>query len=317
MKKWIISSVLFLALSASASAALQGVPTGSFYFLAMAQPAENNDTRLKKAFAKIAHAKPAFVVLNGIKAKTESCGDELLFERQNLFNTSEKPVILSLSEGDWVNCRNSKGDSLAIERLIRLKEIFFENAHSLGMQTLELTRQSLSNRFSNYPENAYWQKNAILFATLHMPAENNHYITAAGRNAEFEDRTIANKNWLDRLFRLASRHRYKGIVLFSDGNPFFYSAPNGLNPTPRDGFYEIRQKLNALVTRYPGRVLFIHGQGASAPAEIIWKGRLGTLGLRPDWTRIDVNPATQTLFKAKPAFRKTSGGHPKTRPETK
>ena len=317
MKKWIAGSVLFLVLAVSVRAAPQSVSTGSFYFLAMEQPSKNNNTRLKKAFAQIAQATPSFVVLNGVKSKAELCDDELFFDRKKLFNTINSPVVLSLSASDWVNCQNNRGDSTAIERLIRLKEIFFESEHSLGMKTLELTRQSLSNRFSNYPENAYWQKGAILFATMHMPSGNNHYIAAAGRNDEFEDRTVANRNWLERLFRLASRHHYKGIVLFSDGNPFFHNDKDGLNSTPRDGFYEIRQKLNTLVSQYPERVLLIHGQGNRGQAEIVWKGRLGTLGLRPEWTRIDVNSSTQTLFKAKPAFGKTSGRHKKTRPKTR
>lgn len=107
-----------------------------------------------------------------------------------------------------------------------------------------------------------------------MPSDNNHYIVAAGRNDEFEDRAIANRNWLDRLFRIASRHHDKGIVLISDGNPFSPGVKNRQNITTRDGFYEIRQKLNNLATHYPGRVLFIHGHGTASPTEIIW-GKAG------------------------------------------
>ncbi len=300
MKKWIL--FLLLAITATAQAAAAG---NSFHFLAMSQPQqENNEKALETAFEKLAHTHPAFVVINGIKSEKEACSDKLYYERKELANAVNLPVVLSLSNADWVNCRNRHGDSLAIERLIRLKQIFFDSTDSLGATPLALTRQSLGSRFANYPENAYWLKNTVLFATLHMPSENNHYLAAAGRNNEFEDRVVANRNWLDRLFRIANRHRYKGIVLFSDGNPYATVHKAHSTTAARDGFREIRQKLDTLIAQYPGRVLLVHGQHTSHPGEIVWRNRLGTLGLTSDWIRVDVAPGSPTLFKATAAFRK-------------
>ena len=301
MKKWIL--FLLLAITATAQAAATG---NTFYFLAMNQPQQHdNEPKLKAAFGKLVHTHPAFVVINGIKSEKETCSDELYYRRKELANSVNLPVVLSLSNADWVNCRNRYGDSLAIERLIRLKQIFFDSADSLGAQPLVLTRQSLGNRFVNYPENAYWLKNSVLFATLHMPSDNNHYLAAAGRNNEFEDRTVANRNWLERLFRMANRHHYKGIVLFCDGNPYAATQKERTTVSSRDGFREIRQKLDTLTSRYSGRVLLVHGQHASRSGEIVWHDRLGTLGLTPDWIRVDVVAGSQNLFQAAPAFIKT------------
>lgn len=288
-------------------AAPQSAPMDAFWFVAMDQPTHNNENILSQSFGKLERINPSFAILNGVKSDSESCSDELYTERKNLIDTIDIPVIISVSGNDWVNCRNGRGDSIAIERLIRLKEIFFENTSSQENNPIELTRQSLGSRFSNYPENAYWHMHSILFATVHMPSDNNHFTTAAGRNNEFEDRAIANRQWLDRLFRIASRNRYKGIVLISDGNPFLSADRTGQDPAFRDGFHEIRQQLNNLVSHYPGRVLFIHGHHHTAFfSDIVWKGRLGTLELHPEWIRIDINPRTQTLFSARPAFRKIS-----------
>ncbi len=300
MKKWIL--FLLLAFTATAQAAATG---NTFHFLAMNQPQQaNNGKALETAFGKLAQAHPAFVVINGIKSEKEACSDELYYQRKELANSVNLPIIFSLSNADWVNCRNRHGDSLAIERLIRLKQIFFDSADSLGATPLALTRQSLGSRFANYPENAYWLKNPVLFATLHMPSDNNHYLAAAGRNNEFEDRTVANQNWLERLFRIANRHRYKGIVLFSDGNPYTTVQKERAATVQRDGFQEIRQKLDTLASRYPGRVLLIHGQHTSRPGEIVWRGRLGTLGLTSEWIRVDVIPGSPNLFQASNAFGK-------------
>lgn len=305
MKKW-ISCLLLLILSITRTYATpQSAPTDTFWFVAMDQPTHNNANILSKAFEKLGHITPSFAILNGVKSDSESCNDELYLERKNLVDTTDIPVIISVSGNDWVNCRNSKGDSIAIERLIRLKEIFFDDLSSQDNNPIELTRQSLGSRFSNYPENAYWHLHSILFATVHMPSNNNHFMAAAGRNDEFEDRVIANRQWLDRLFRIASRNQYKGIVLISDGNPFSSPVKTGEDAEFRDGFYEIRQQLINLISHYPGRVLFIHGhQHTAGFSDINWKGRLGTLELYPQWIRIDINTHTKTLFSARPALRK-------------
>ncbi len=305
MKKRISALILAITLTTQIHATTPKTTTDAFYFVAMNFSADHNENTIKKAFSKLSRIHPAFAILNGIKSETESCNDELFLERKYLTNTLSHPVIISVSSSDWTTCKNSKGESIAIERLTRFKEIFFETTQSLGNTPLELTRQSFTNRFSNYPENVYWHKNAILFATIHIPSDNNHYITAAGRNNEFEERSIANQHWLDRLFRIAQRYHYKGIVLISDGNPFSSSTGHGQNTIPQDGFRNIRQKLNSLISRYPGRVLFIYGHGVAAPVDIAWKGRLGTLGLHPEWTRININPHAPFLFKAEPAFPKT------------
>lgn len=307
MKKWITCLLLVIASITRLHAASRNAAADAFWFVAMDQPAYNNEDILQQAFGKLEHITPSFAILNGIKSDGESCSDELYIERKNLIDTIDIPVIISVSGKDWVNCQNNRGDSIAIERLIRLKEIFFENASSLGNNPIELTRQSLGNRFSNYPENAYWHMHSILFATVHMPSDNNHFMAAAGRNDEFEDRTIANRQWLDRLFRIASRNRYKGIVLISDGNPFLSAEKNGQDPAFRDGFHEIRQQLNNLVSHYPGRVLFIHGHNnTTASPDIIWKGRLGILELYPEWIRIDINPKAPSLFNVQSVTHKTS-----------
>ncbi len=274
-----------------------------FYFMVLDQPTRDNEVFLHKAFQKAGNARPAFIVVNGIKSATEPCSDDLFFTRKNLADTVERAVIVSLSADDWVHCRNAAGESTALERLARLKEILFEGEYSLGGAPIKLTRQSLNSRFSAYPENAYWHHGSVLFATLHLPADNNHYIAAAGRNNEFEDRAIANKKWLDMLFRTATRRRDKGIVLFSDSSPF----DTNTTEVSRDGYREIRQQLNTLISRYSGRVLFIHGQTGSRTRGIDWRGRLGLFELTPNGTRVEVNPATNVLFRVAPISSKTPG----------
>jgi hypothetical protein len=93
----------------------------------------------------------------------------------------------------------------AIERLNRLRELLFAEPASLGAHKLPLTRLSSSPKFRSYAENAHWVVGKVLYATVNLPANNNHYLAEAGRNSEFEDRLVANRFWLNRLFALAKR----------------------------------------------------------------------------------------------------------------
>lgn len=306
MKKWILLFLLAIGIIPPGFAS-KNSSAGSFSFIAMDQPVRNTHILLNRELAKLRNTSPAFIVLNGIKSNTEPCNDDLFTERKNLIDDVTHPVMISLAADDWVYCKNNRGDSAAIERLTRLREILFDSAHSLGNPPLNVTRQSLSSRFSAFSENFYWSFGPILFSTLHLPANNNNYLAAAGRNNEFEDRTIANKNWLGLIFRQASRQHTKAIVLFTDGNPYNIKAVS------RDGFSEIRQTLNALISRFSGRVLIIHGQSGPVPRDIIWKGKLGIAGTGSNGTRFNVAPNSETIFTIEPAAPKKSKPARKTR----
>ena len=147
-----------------------------------------------------------------------------------------------------------------------------------------------------------------MFATLNLPKNNNAYLAAAGRNNEFEERMIANRDWLHRLFSVAEQKNAAGIVLFCDADPT--GAPETMARigfgTRRDGFLEIRKQILAHSTRFAGKVILVHGQGnrrsrvGAAGSEdmsaIVWRGSLGSVAPTSGWLKINVNPAIPTLF---------------------
>jgi hypothetical protein len=179
--------------------------------------------------------------------------------------------------------------------------LFFADEFSFGASKIPMTRLSASAKFRNYAENARWEIGDIMFATVNLPANNNHYRTEAGRNSEFEDRLIANREWLHRIYLLATRRKMAGIVLFSDGDPI---ATPGLlarfNPAAkRDGFAEVRQQITALTAKFPGKVLVIHGQmnaETSTPNAIVWRGNLGDMEVGSGWRKFTVSPSLPALF---------------------
>jgi hypothetical protein len=263
------------------------------------------DGRLKQALEMADDKSTAFMVVTGIKGAKEACTDTLYQQRRELIDDARRPAIVVPAASDWTECRNSAGRSNAIERLNRLRELFYAEPKSLGARKLALTRQSMSPRFRSYAENAHWSVGKVLYATLNLPANNNHYLTEAGRNSEYEDRLVANRFWLNRLFAIARRDKLEAIVLFGEGDLKALSQPTGLRALLRravpdnDGFAETRRQVLALAQKFPGKVLLVDAAPlarAVKPA-IEWRGNLGHLSVGHDEIEVAVDPALKTLFK--------------------
>jgi hypothetical protein len=272
--------------------------------------ADGDEARLKQALGDMAGAddkSTAFVVVTGIKGVKEACSDKLYQQRRDLVGDARRPAIVVPAASDWTECRNSAGRTNAIERLNRVRELFYGEPQSLGARKLPLTRQSMSPRFRSYAENAHWSVGKVLYAALNLPANNNHYLTEAGRNSEYEDRLVANRFWLNRLFAIAKRDKLEAIVLFAEGDLKALSQPTGLRallrravPVPdSDGFAETRRQVLALAQKFPGKVLLVDSAplAKSVKPAIEWRGNLGHLSVGQEEIEVMVDPANKTLFR--------------------
>lgn len=265
----------------------------------------NGEARLTQALADSSEKSVAFVVLNGIKGEQESCGDKLYQQRRDLFEHARRPVIVSLAGSDWTGCRNSAKRTNAIERLNRLRELLYGEPESLGIEKVDVTQLSASPRFRSYAENAHWKVGKVLYATINLPAGNNHYLPAAGRNSEYEDRTVANRFWLNRLFAIARSDKAEALVLFSEGavRPLFLDEPAGLRgllrrePAERDGFEAARRQIQAQAAKFDGKVLLIDsGALTGRKPAIRWKDNLGQLSVGAKAVEVNVTLGKEAAF---------------------
>jgi len=246
----------------------------------------------------------AFVVADGFKRADESCSDDLYQQRYNVLANAKNGLILALAAGDWSECKSRTGRADGIERLGRLRELFFPDEFSLGASKIPLIRQSITPKFRSYVENARWEVGSVVFIAFNLPAGNNRYRTDAGRNSEFEDRAIATRDWLRHTFTSAAMRKSGGIVLICDGNPLPKNGQSRLfeSNAKRDGYAEVRQQLTTLAAKFPGKVLLIHNRAdARAPHDdkIAWRGNMGELEVDAGWVKVAVKTGSSVLFTAK------------------
>jgi hypothetical protein len=261
------------------------------------------EPQLEQAIASTGEASLAFVVATGIKSESEPCTDTLYAARRELFDHSKRPMIVVPAASDWTGCKNSAGRSAAVERLNRLREVLYTEQASLGKRAIPVVRLSASSKFRSYAENAHWVVGNVLYATVNIAANNNHNRPEAGRNSEFEDRAVANRFWLNRLFALAQRQNLAAVVLFSEGDMKALSQRTGLmallgrGDSRQDGFAPARRQVNLLAQKFDGKVLLIDaGPLAGQEPAIEWRGNLGHLSVGTAAIQVKVKPDGDTMF---------------------
>lgn len=289
----VLSCLLGMLLAVTAQAAPK---QSSSSFAVIGERASADDASLLESFRLAGKAHVSFIVMNGIRSQQEACSDAMYQRRVRLLAGADRPVFASLAGRDWAGCVNEQGHSIAQERLNFVRGAWFEGDSMQATKNLSLVHQSTAAKFRNYSENMRWDSKGILFATINLPSNNNNFLAAAGRDNEFEDRQIASRHWLQRIFAHARSHRLKGIVLFTDGNLMNASARSG-RAERRDGFADVRKQLQSLAAKYPGRVLLVHGQPSSG--NIAWRDNVGTVGVGRGVYEIGVKPGAAAMFSVK------------------
>ena len=272
--------LLWLAITISTLPAICDAEAFRFSVL-MRMPDESNDDSAWHTAIDNAQANDAaFIVVNGLKRSSERCSDGLYQQRIDLLAQASAPVILSMAATDWAYCRDRQNRPASLVWLNLLREKFAGDISTNSSSPLTLKHQSAMPAYRSYTENARWVYDRILFATLHVAANNNQYIEAAGRNSEFEDRQVANREWIRRLAQVALREHRGAIVIFCDGKPL--PAP-WLRAQERDGYKDIRKQLRELAEKSGLWVLLVQGSSVDmpkTPPEIIWSERLGYVTLQ-------------------------------------
>jgi hypothetical protein len=208
---------------------------------------------LPRMLDHIAARKPAFIIHAGdFKRSSSRCSDALFLDRHSLFDTSVVPLIYVPGDNEWSDCnRVIAGSFNQIERLNKLREIFFSKPFSLGKSKLAVEQQP-----GNYPEHLRWRLGPVLFITLNVPGGNNNYGNKDEPDAEFVARGPLVLDWLRQGFLTARHEQLAGIVIVMQANPGLKHFAAGL---PHNGFRALLEALRMETVAFAGQVLLVHG----------------------------------------------------------
>ena len=203
------------------------------------------------------------------KPGSPPCTDQMFAERKRLFQTSRHPFILLPGDNDWTDCHGTPSLTDPIERLHKLREVFYPNNRSLGQRTRPLTRQSADPRYAKFPENVRWSHGEILFATVHIVGSNNNRGHTPAGDIEYAERNAANLAWLKQSFALAKRNAYKGMMILTHANPYFEDRWSPIRrqslhivppeTTEASGYDDFLDSLTAEVIAFDKPVALVHG----------------------------------------------------------
>ena len=249
---------------------------------------------------------PDFVIHVGdLKHSKTRCSDAVFLDRRKVFDASRSPFIYLPGDNEWTDCKRlPAGHFDEVERLQKLREIFFAEPVSLGQKRIPLERQS-----AEWPEHLRWRHGPLLFLTLNVPGPDNNHGLGQAPTAEFSARNPAVIDWLKRGFALARQEKRAGIVIAMQANPGFKEFAQGL---PNAGFRELLDTLRNETLKFPGQVLLLHGdthwQRVDRPLYVPGSTRRIENFTRAEsfgypflgWVKITIDDQDPTLFRFEP-----------------
>lgn len=251
----------------------------------------------------------AFVVhIGDFKSSNSPCSDELFAKRLQQFQSVQHPFIFVPGDNEWTDCHRSGADPL--ERLAKLREMFYPGDDSLGQRKLKLERQSADSRFTEYRENVRWTIGPALFIGLNIPGSNNNLGRTPQMDAEYVRRSAANAAWMAQGFELAKKNGHAAVFIAIQADPYF-ELPWWRPAKAADGYAAFRQELLAHTLAFAQPVILIHGDthwyrvdhplvdpATQKPLEHFT--RIESFGSPwVDWIRVSVDPADPKLLAIK------------------
>lgn len=211
--------------------------------------------KFERLTASINEEHPAFTVHVGdIKGGSSPCTDEVYEKMYSYFQEFQDPFILTPGDNDWTDChRKGAGGYDPLERLERVRSIFFNDNKSMGQSHLDLLTQNTYEGYEKFAENAIWEWKDILFATFHVVGSNNNFNPdSTADNSEFKERNAADLFWMEEAFDQARSRQSKGIVLF-------LHAAMDYSDSEDSGFRNFTYKLRQEVLEYDKPILLVYG----------------------------------------------------------
>ncbi|HUP98574.1 MAG TPA: hypothetical protein VM073_11560, partial [Usitatibacter sp.] len=211
-------------------------------------------------------------------------------------------------DNEWTDCRRHYMGSMdPLERLARLRQVFFADRFSLGQVRIatDTQDQCLANAppgcgCAAYPENRSWEHAGVRFVTLNVPGSDNNFGFDAASDAEAACRNAANAQWLARAVAAAQAPGIRALVIAIQGNPWDTRKPAA--------YRDFLAQVEGTFARLRKPILFIHGDTHTYRADTPFAApirRLETYGSPfVGWVKVTVDPRMPELFRFEPHLQR-------------
>ena len=226
----------------------------SFRFLALGDCpySDEQEVQLRRLLRQAERESFDFLMHVGdIKKGEAPCSDEVFINIRDIFRAHPTPVVYTPGDNEWTDCHAVGSDP--VERLGRLRELFFRDPNVLRLGELGAKHQSEDSRFAKFIENYRFTRSRVLFIVLHVTGSlNNQRSDDPPSMKEFAERAAANTAFLEESFAEALAKDAPGVALVIHGNPDFERGE-------RAGFKELQDVLRGFLASYRRPVVCIHG----------------------------------------------------------
>lgn len=293
-------------LLASCAAPAPGPDAFVFGVLGDAPYSDAEEPKFLEMMRRIDGEPLAFLVhIGDFKAGSGSpCTDALFERRRAQLDASAHPLVLTPGDNDWTDCRRkSNGGFDPIERLARLRQLFFADRQSLGRHRIETLAQDqclappvAGCGCAAHPENRQWTYSGVRFVTLNIPGSDNNVGFDPANDEEARCRNEANRQWLERAVRESASPQTRALVVATQADPWATRKP-----VYRDFLRQMEDAARELAKP----VLFVHGDShtyrADTPFATANPQRLETFGSPfVGWVKVTVDPQSTGIFRFEP-----------------
>ena len=241
--------------------------------------AQDQDVKYRRLLKQSESEDFAFLMHVGdFKAQSAPCSDEEFGKIRDLFRAYPKPVVYTPGDNEWTDCHGVGADPL--ERLDRLRELFFKDRKTLRLDQLNTRHQDRDPKFSTYVENYRFSKAGVLFIVAHVVGSGNNYRADHPPSMkEFRSRNEANLAFLKESFADAIAKDVSGVAIVIHANP-------GFEKGSAEGFKDFLAVMREFLSKYRKPVVCIHGDSHYYRIDKPFKDESGRVYLH--FTRMEV-----------------------------
>jgi hypothetical protein len=274
----------------------------SFAIIGDAPYKPREEAPFERMMERIDREELAFVIHVGdIGAGRGACTDAGYDKRMRQLDRSRHALVYTPGDNEWVDCRSMGFDPL--ERLARLRDVFFNDEYSLGRARIRLEVQSDDTAGCGaYPENRSWTRAGVRFVTINVPGSNNNMGVDRASDDEARCRGEANKRWLARAVEASRGSQTRALVIAMQANPWF---------TTHRVFDDLLAAIQSVARALPKPVLLVHGDTHNYRVDAPFRDALGqpvpnltrveTYGSPiVGWVKVTVDPADPRVFGFEP-----------------